>query len=82
MRAVLLVNSTPGIGSVTEEKFSTGATSTRALGSKSVTYEKIHEKSVDLSHISSAVTYLSPSKNLIDKTRFKSRYIHLLYNRR
>lgn len=66
------VNATPGVGSVTEEKFSTGAVSTRALANKSVIGEKVLEKSIDLNNISVPLAYMTPSKNLIDKTKLKT----------
>lgn len=73
------VNATPGINSVTEEKYATSSASTRALANKSVTNDKVQEKSIDLNHVSVPLPYISPSKNLVDKTKLKSG-VYIAYN--
>ncbi|HDR3493890.1 TPA: SGNH/GDSL hydrolase family protein [Bacillus wiedmannii] len=60
--------------SVTKEKLAEGAVSTPIIVEKSVTATKIDEKIVDIRHIVTPVTYVTPSKNLIDKSRLKSGY--------
>ncbi|PGU29601.1 hypothetical protein COD66_23130 [Bacillus cereus] len=60
--------------SVTKEKMAEGAVSTSIIDEKSVTATKIDEKIVDIRHLATPVTYVTPSKNLIDKTRLKSGY--------
>ncbi|PFJ07569.1 hypothetical protein COI88_01955 [Bacillus cereus] len=59
---------------VTKEKMAEGAVSTSIIDEKSVTATKIDEKIVDIRHLATPVTYVTPSKNLIDKTRLKSGY--------
>ncbi|KXY75878.1 SGNH/GDSL hydrolase family protein [Bacillus sp. FSL W7-1294] len=59
---------------VTKEKIAEGAVSTPIIDDKSVTATKIDEKIVDIRHMAMPVTYVTPSKNLIDKSRLKSGY--------
>lgn len=60
--------------SVTKDKMADGAVSTPIIDDKSVTATKIDEKIVDIRHMATPVTYITPSKNLIDKSRIKAGY--------
>ncbi|MGF2618689.1 SGNH/GDSL hydrolase family protein [Bacillus cereus] len=60
--------------SVTKEKMADGAASTSIIDDKAVTATKIDEKIVDIRHMATPVTYITPSKNLIDKSRIKVGY--------